>query len=272
MMQSASEAQSFAESVRQCCSTIYESEAARYLLGDSFHPGGLALSERLGTLLHLGPGTHVLDVACGKGTTALFLAERFGCRVTGVDLSRQNLEVARQAAAIRQVSDRVSFDYADAERLPFPDAMFDGVVCECAFCIFPNKAFAASEFARVLRPSGRVGLSDLTRIHRVSENLRGLMAWVACIADAQPLDVYSEFFHQAGLRTELHEDHQQALLDMVEQVQGRLLTAEILVGLKKLDLGPVDFAGVRQGARDVRHEIAARNLSYAILTAVKDGL
>ncbi len=64
--------------IKQCCANVYGSDAAKYLLGDSFHPGGLRLTEELASLLSLGPAALVLDVASGKGTTAFFLAEKFG--------------------------------------------------------------------------------------------------------------------------------------------------------------------------------------------------
>src|ERR1017187_1371033 len=54
------------QSVKQCCATFYGSDLARYLLGDSFHPGGTRLTERLGNLLALTPESHVLDVASGR--------------------------------------------------------------------------------------------------------------------------------------------------------------------------------------------------------------
>ena len=57
-------------------------------------------------------------------------------------------------------SGKVRFHLGDAERLPLPDNTFDALVCECAFCTFPDKATAAAEFARVLRPGGRVGIAD----------------------------------------------------------------------------------------------------------------
>ena len=79
------------ETVKQCCARLYESDFAKLLLGDSFHPGGLKLTERLGELLKLGPHSRVLDVASGKGTSALFLAERFGSEVVGIDYSSQNV-------------------------------------------------------------------------------------------------------------------------------------------------------------------------------------
>jgi len=76
------------ESLKQCCARLYESDIARLLLGESFHPGGLKLTQRLGEILGLGPDSRVLDVASGKGTSAIFLAQRFGCEVVGVDYGK----------------------------------------------------------------------------------------------------------------------------------------------------------------------------------------
>ena len=59
--------------VKACCTAVYESEYTKLLLGNSFHPGGMALTERLGALLELKPTDHVLDVATGQGSsTTLF--------------------------------------------------------------------------------------------------------------------------------------------------------------------------------------------------------
>ncbi len=72
-----------ADEVKACCAAVYASDWARQLLGESFHPGGLALTRRLGMLLDLGPGKRLLDVAAGKGASAIFLAQQFGCEVIG---------------------------------------------------------------------------------------------------------------------------------------------------------------------------------------------
>ena len=180
-----------AEEVKSCCATAYESDWARLLLGDSLHPGGMALTERLGELLGLGPGKRVLDVAAGKGASAIFLARRFGCEVVGVDYSARNAAEAARAAESAGVVGLVSFRQGDAERLPFEDGEFDAVVCECAYCTFPDKAAAAREFHRVLRPGGSVGLSDLTRSGSIGPELQTLLAWVACLGDARPVKGYS---------------------------------------------------------------------------------
>jgi len=77
--------------LKSCCANLYESDFARILLGDSFHPGGLNLTGRLGELLGLAPGVRVLDVASGKGTSAMYLAKRFGCEVVGVDFGASDV-------------------------------------------------------------------------------------------------------------------------------------------------------------------------------------
>src|SRR5262249_38562672 len=170
-------------SIKQCCARLYESDFAQLLLGESFHPGGLRLTERLRILLGLNAGSRILDVASGKGTSAIFLAERFGCKVDGIDYSAQNVEHGTAVAASKGLTPRVRFQQADAERLPAEDGYFDAVICECAFCTFPDKPAAAREFARVLRRGGGVGLSDLTRAPELPKELDGLLAWFACIAD-----------------------------------------------------------------------------------------
>src|SRR5579862_7984914 len=149
--------------VKSCCAALYESNLARILLGDSFHPGGLRLTRRLGEMLQLRPGLRVLDVAGGKGESAIFIARQFGCEVVGVDFGADNVKTANSQAEGAGLARLVSFVHGDAERLDFPDAGFDAVICECAFCTFPDKPAAASEFARMLRNKGRAGLSDLTR-------------------------------------------------------------------------------------------------------------
>jgi len=255
--------------LKQCCANLYESDVARLVLGDSFHPGGLKLTERLGHLLQLGPASRVLDVACGRGTSALFLAEHFGCEVIGTDYGVQHITRARAEAAERGLAARVHFEQADAEQLPFPSASFDAVVCECAFCTFPDKTKAAREFTRVLAAGGRVAISDLTTSAQLPQGLEGLLAWIACIADAQPVRSYVEWFRSAGLVPELTELHDEALIEMVRQVQAKLLGVEIVKGLQKIELPEIDFATARQMAKAAMAAIQQRQLGYAIISARK---
>jgi ubiquinone/menaquinone biosynthesis C-methylase UbiE len=253
--------------LKSCCAAIYESEFARLLLGDSFHPGGLQLTARLGVQLGLGPGRRVLDVASGKGESAVFLAAEFGCQVVGVDFGRENVRQANARATAAQVAHLVSFVEGDAERLDFPNAHFDAVICECAFCTFPDKPAAASEFARVVRPGGGAGLSDLTRSGPLPRDLEGLLAWIACIADARPVEEYAAYLEAAAFQVTAIEPHNNVLAGMARDVQGRLLGIELMVRLNKLDLPGADFEQAKQLARAASNAIQQGLLGYSLIVA-----
>ncbi|MFI2437549.1 class I SAM-dependent methyltransferase [Streptomyces sp. NPDC018693] len=111
----------------------------RHLLGDSYHPGGTALTRRLADHLALTPGMRVLDVASGRGTTALPLADAYGVRAHGVDYAPVNTALAQGAAEAAGLAHRAVFTTGDAEHLPYDDGVFDAVVCECALCTFPRQ-------------------------------------------------------------------------------------------------------------------------------------
>lgn len=237
------------------------------LLGESFHPGGLELTRRLGVLLDLSPGMRVLDVAAGTGESAIFLAKEFGCRIVGLDLGADNIREANARAEAAGVSGPATFHQGDAESMQFEPAGFDRVICECAFCTFPDKDAAAREFARVLRPGGRVGLSDLTRMGELPRDLEGLLAWVACIADARPVADYQSYLENAGFRLTLAEPHDGALAQMARDVQGRLLGLELMAGLGKLDLAGADLSQAKQFARAAMKAIQEKKLGYALMVA-----
>jgi ubiquinone/menaquinone biosynthesis C-methylase UbiE len=122
----------------------------------------LALTRRLANALGLRPGERVADVASGPGRTAFLLTAEFGVNVDGIDLGEATVAAANAKAVDAGVDDQVAFQVGDAERLPLPDESVDAVVCECALCTFPDKAAAADEMARVLKPGGRVGITDVT--------------------------------------------------------------------------------------------------------------
>lgn len=258
-----------AVALKTCCADLYGSEWAQLLLGESFHPGGLALTERLGESLGLQPGQRVLDVAAGKGSSAIFLARRFDCRVVGVDYGPDLAAEANARAQEAGLADRVAFEPGDAEDLRFADGAFDAIICECAFCTFPNKFAAAGEFARVLRPGGRVGLSDLTRNGPLPAELESLLAWIACIADARPVDEYVSYLGKAGLIIDQVEDHDAVLGDMIHDIRAKLLGAELLVKLKKLDLPGADFEEAKALARRAAEAVRQGQLGYALVVGTK---
>jgi arsenite methyltransferase len=255
--------------VKSCCATVYASDWAKMLLGDSFHPGGLALTSRLGELLGLSATTTVLDVASGRGVSAIHLAQTSGCSVIGVEYSGENVAAAREAAHAGGVEHLVSFRQGDAEALPLDDGAVDAVICECAFCTFPDKPTAARELARVLRPGGRLGLSDLTRRGELPSELSGLLAWVACLGDARPAEEYAAYLKAAGFGLPVVEQHDEALLEMAGQVRRRLTAAELLARLGQLTLPIGDLAEAQRVAEAAETAVCAGQLGYALLVATR---
>jgi ubiquinone/menaquinone biosynthesis C-methylase UbiE len=108
----------------------------------------------------LPPGADVLEVAPGPGYLTIELARR-GAHVTGLDISRSFVEIARQHA--RQAAVSVDFRQGDAASLPFAAEAFDLVVCQAAFKNFTRPVSALDEMYRVLRRGGTAVIQDLRR-------------------------------------------------------------------------------------------------------------
>jgi len=253
------------EEIKACCAVSYQQDAVALILGDSYHPGGLALTRHVARSIHLQSGERVLDVASGPGTTAFMLAAEFGVHVDGVDLGELAVAKANLLAEEQGVSDQVCFHHGDAERIPLPDASVDAIMCECAFCTFPDKATAAAEMARVLKPGGRVGITDVAiDPERLDAELQTLAGWVACIADARPVAQYVEMLSDAGLRVTLTESHDKALAKMVDQIDGRLKAFRIakVPALESIDFDTA-LERVALAERAVRDGIAGYSLIVA---------
>ena len=103
----------------------------------------------------LGPGRHVLDAGCGVGGTAIFLAETYGVRVTGLTICEPHVAVAMREAHERGVGHLVEFRHGDFMDLPFPDAGFDAVLNHESFCYAVDKPAYLRGVYRVLKPGGR---------------------------------------------------------------------------------------------------------------------
>jgi arsenite methyltransferase len=131
-------------------------------VGLTKHIGGVAATEELMELCHIGEGSYVLDVGCGAGVTPCFIAKRYGCRVVGVDISAGMVARSRERAQREGVADRVEFRVADAQDLPFEDDLFDAVITESVTAFPEDKQKAAREYARVTKPGGYVGLNEST--------------------------------------------------------------------------------------------------------------
>lgn len=252
--------------IKACCTAAYASPAASWLLGSRFHPGGAALTERLIRCLAVGRGETVVDVACGLGESSLQLAQATGARVIGIDLSADSVSEARRRAERAGLEDKVEFLVADAEALPLADGAVAGVLCECSLCTFPDKERATAEIARILKPGGRLALSDIVAdADRLPAALRTLEAWVACLADARPLGGIIDLLRAAGLGLEVVERHDGALERLLEQVDARLRLA------RAAGLGAEGDSGLIERGLDLsasaREAVGRGILGYVVVVA-----
>lgn len=255
------------EEIKSCCAAAYGRDAVALVLGESYHPGGLALTRRLADALGLRSGQRVVDVASGPGTTACALAVECDVTVDGVDLGESMVERARTTAKRAGLGGKVSFQLGDAERLPLSDTTFDALVCECAFCTFPDKAGAAAEFARVLRPGGRVGISDVTLTDAgLPPELTTLTSWVACIANARSVREYTEILAAVGLRTTRVEDHGDAIARMIDQIEARLAVLR-MTAADRLTAAGIDVDAVLRYTVLAKQAVAHGLVGYAVIIA-----
>jgi arsenite methyltransferase len=200
-----------AKETKQFSAKTYESPLFNSILGDTLHPGGLKLTTRVAKLAQIDNGSRILDIACGKGITACFLAQRYGCYVAGIDLSAELISLARDKVQSDGLSEKVDLFLGDGEYLPYRASLFDTVISECSFSLLPNKRAAAIEMKRVLKPGRKLLITDVFLRGQICEELRTKASFASCIAGAKTLEGYVKLFEQVGFRDPYVEEHSEAL-------------------------------------------------------------
>jgi SAM-dependent methyltransferase len=252
---------------KACCAALYEHPAVRWLLGDELHPGGEATTRRALELSDAGPGERLLDVASGTGASAILAAREFGCLVAGVDYGAEAVRGAQRAADAAGLCDQVGFIVGDAEALPFADGEFDAVLCECSLSSFPDKPRALAEIRRVLRPRGRLALSDVVvDRQRLPHELHSALAAIACIGEALSSRGYEELLAEAGLRPVAVESRDEDAAALAERVEDRLRGARLL-GLDRASGSPMAAADAIALTAAARQAISDGALGYTIFAA-----
>jgi SAM-dependent methyltransferase len=130
---------------------------------DEFHLGWYAETDEFARELDFPRDSHVLDIGSGIGGPARHLAVALGCRVTGIDLTEEFVQVATSLTGRCGLADRVSFRQGSALALPFEDGTFDGAVLMHVGMNIADKARLFSEARRVLKHGGRFGVYDIMR-------------------------------------------------------------------------------------------------------------
>ena len=130
---------------------------------DHFHGRGLEATEDMAGLLQVAGTDHTLDVGCGLGGPARYLAQRFGCRVSGIDLTAEFCDVARHLTALLGFEEHVSISQGDALAMPFDDAKFDGAYSMNVSMNIADKRALYREIHRVIKPGAWLMLSEVVQ-------------------------------------------------------------------------------------------------------------
>jgi len=128
---------------------------------DEFHTRGKESTIEIANLAQLQPHHNVLDVGCGLGGSARYIANQYGCSVVGIDLTDEYIDVANKLTEFVKLTDKVSFKQGSALELPFPSENFDIVWTEHTQMNIADKGKFYSELSRVLKPKGRLVFHDV---------------------------------------------------------------------------------------------------------------
>lgn len=197
-----------AEGAESGCCGAGTSEVARaigYAENDlSAVPEGANLGVGCGApigFLGLRPGETVVDLGSGAGLDSFLAAPLVGRggRVIGVDMTQAMLEKARRNAAKMDLP-QVEFREGRLEALPITDASVDAVTSNCVINLVPDKSAVFREIGRVLRPGGRMVVSDIILDGQLPESVeKDILAYVGCVSGAMERDRYFHLLRQAGL-------------------------------------------------------------------------
>ena len=184
---------------------------------DQDHFGGLAATDALARHAKINQSTHVLDLCCGLGGPARYLAYHHGCRVTGVDMNTDRLAGAVRLTERTKLQDRVLFHHANALQTGLADETFDVIVSQEAFCHIPNKKTLIAECVRLLKPGGRIVYTDILARNSMTNEIRSRLENEMVFSELSTLEQYCHLLEGKSCQVveveDLSDDWAQILID-----------------------------------------------------------
>ena len=256
---------------KACCADLYQSDLARLVFGDTMHPGGLALTNRLARLMDLRPDDWVVDLASGRGSSALAVSRVFHCNVVGVEFGAAAVAQARASSLVPPAAPRAMFLRGDAECPPLRPGRFDAVFCECSMSLFMDKAAAVGEIAQLLRPGGKFGLSDVTLVaDSLPPELKGTVGQLLCLSDALDTQGYLRLLQSAGLQVVHQQDASSEVVNILDSVESKLGAVQAWRGLvQQLSAGYDILEKIPETIAKLRQMVDSGQLGYRLFVAEK---
>jgi ubiquinone/menaquinone biosynthesis C-methylase UbiE len=132
-----------------------------------FNWGGSKATEELVEMCKIDENKKVLVVGCGNGYGACYIAEKYGCKVIGIDIAEIMINKAKERAKDLNLENKVEFQYGDAIDIPYHDNSFDIVITEFVTIFVDNKKKAFTEYARVVVPGGFIGINEIFKSNNI---------------------------------------------------------------------------------------------------------
>jgi ubiquinone/menaquinone biosynthesis C-methylase UbiE len=177
----------------------------------------LAATDALARHAKINKSTHVLDLCCGLGGPARYLAYHHGCRVTGVDMNTDRLAGAVRLTERTKLQDRVLFHHANALQTGLADETFDVIVSQEAFCHIPDKKTLIAECVRLLKPGGRIVYTDILARNSMTNEIRSRLENEMVFSELSTLEQYCHLLEGKSCQVveveDLSDDWAQILID-----------------------------------------------------------
>lgn len=209
---------------------------------DEFHVGGIEATEDLGTQMNLGTGLQVLDVGSGIGGPARYYAAQYQCKVTGVDLTEEFVQVARSLTRRARLSHLAEFFQSSALNLPFQAETFDRAYMIHVGMNIADKAGVFAEVRRVLKTGGIFAIFDFVRT--ADGDLAYPLPWASRLDTnfVTDLDTYRDGLRSAGFQIQRERSRRTFGIEFMERMIARAAQkTQPALGLHLLmgDLAPV---------------------------------
>ncbi len=208
---------------KACCADLYQSDLAQLVFGDTLHPGGLGLTNRLAKLMGIQQGQWIADLASGVGASAQAVSRVFHCNVVGVEFGARAAAQATKTSHGMPGKGQAFFVQGDAEYIPLRANRFDGVFCECSMSLFPNKAGVVEQAVQLLKPGGMFGLSDVTLTPgTLPPELDGALGQLLCISDALDVQGYADLLTNGDLDLVHQWDASEEVVKIIDNMESKL--------------------------------------------------
>lgn len=173
---------------------------------DQDHYGGAHVVDVLANKAGIRRGHHVLDVCSGMGGPARWIAERYGCRVTGLDFTESRVEAAKRLTRRVRLDHLVDFVCGDATAMPLPDSRYDVLIGQESWLHIPDKAALVRQCARVVKPAGTIAFTDVVLRSQLTRGEEERLAAQMHAPNVASPDRYEELLATNGCRVELRDD------------------------------------------------------------------